>query len=266
MSIDVYYMGVQLSSVAQSCPTLCDPMDCSTPGFTVHQNSWSLLRLKSIELVMPSNHIILCLPLLLPPSVSASIRVFSSESVLHIRCPKDWSFSFSISPFNEYSGLNSLRMEWLDIFAVQGTLKSLLHHYNSKPSILWFAAFCTVQLSHPYMTTGKTIAWTRQTDVGKVMYLLFNRLSRSVIAFLPSSKRLLISWVQSPSAVILEPPPHTHTHKVCHCFHSFPIYFHEGMGPDAMIWVFWMLSFKPVFSLSLSSRGFLVPLYYLPLG
>jgi len=136
MSIDVYYMGVQLSSVVQWCPTLCDPMDCSTPGFTVHQNSRSLLRLKSIELVMPSNHIILCLPLLLPPSVFASIRVFSSESVLHIRCPKYWSFSFSISPFNEYSGLNSLRMEWLAILAFQGTLKSPLQRYNSKPSIL----------------------------------------------------------------------------------------------------------------------------------
>ena len=132
MSIDVYYMGVQLSSVAQSCPTLCDPMDCSTPGFTVHQNSRSLLRLKSIELVMPSNHLILYLPLLLLPPVFASIRVFSSESVLHIRCPKYWSFSFTISPFNEYSGLNSLRMEWLDILAVQGTLKSLLQHNNSK--------------------------------------------------------------------------------------------------------------------------------------
>ena len=131
MSIDVYYMGVQLSSVAQSCLTLCNPMDCSTPGFTVHQNSQSLLRLTSIKLVMPSNHLILCLPLLLPPSVFASIRVFSSESVLHIRCPKYWSFSFSISPFNEYSGLNSLRMEWLDILAVQGTLKSPLQHYNS---------------------------------------------------------------------------------------------------------------------------------------
>ena len=133
MSTDVYYMGVQLSSVAQLCPTLCDPMDCSTSGFTVHQNSQSLLRLKSIELVMPSNHLILCLPLLLPSSFCASIGVFSSESVLHIRCPKYWSFSFSISPFNEYSGLNSLWMEWLDILGVQGTLQSLLQHYNSKP-------------------------------------------------------------------------------------------------------------------------------------
>ena len=127
LSVDVYYMGVQLSSVAQSCPTLCDPMDCSTPAFTVHQNSRSLLRLKSIELVMPSNHLILCLPLLLPPSVFASVRVFSSESVLHIRCPKYWSFSFSISPFNEHSGLNSLQMEWLDILEVQGTPKSVLN-------------------------------------------------------------------------------------------------------------------------------------------
>ena len=165
MYIDVYYMGVQLSSVAQSCLTLCDPMDCSTLGFTVHQNSWCLLRLESIELVMTSNNLILCLPLLLPPSVFASIRVFSSESVLHIRCAKYWSFSFSISPFNEYSGLNSLRMEWLDILAVQGTLKGLLQHCNSKSSILWCAAFCTVQLSHLYMTTGKTIAFPRGTFV-----------------------------------------------------------------------------------------------------
>ena len=134
--------SVQFRSVAQSCLTVCDPMDCSTPGFTVHQNSRSLLRLKSIELVMPSNHLILCLPLLLPPSVFASIRVFSSESVLHIRFPKYWSFSFSISPFNEYSGVNSLRVEWLDILAVQGTLKSLLQQYNSKPSILQCADFC----------------------------------------------------------------------------------------------------------------------------
>jgi len=229
MSIDVYYMGVQLSSVAQSCLTLCDPMDCSTLGFTVHQNSWSLLGLKSIELVMPSNHLILCFPLLLPPSVFACSRVFSSESVLHIRRPKYWSFRFSISTFNEYSGRNSLRIEWLDILAVQGTLKSLLQHHCSKTSILQCAAFCTVQLSHPYMTTGKAITWMRQTDVGKVMSLLFNMLSKLVIAFPPSSKCLLISWVQSPSAVLLDhPPPHTHTHKVCQCFHSFPIYLHEG--------------------------------------
>ena len=136
MSIDVYYMEVQLSTVAQLCPTLCNPMDCSTPGFNVHQNFQSLLRLKSIELVMPSNHLILCLPLLLPPSVFASIRVFSSESVLHIRFPKYWSFSFSISPSNEYSGLISFRMNWLNLLAVQGTLKSPLQRYNSKPSIL----------------------------------------------------------------------------------------------------------------------------------
>ena len=146
----------------------------------------------SIESVMSSNHLILCHPLLLPPSIFPSIRVFSNESVLHIRWPKDWSFSFSISPFNEYSGLISFRMDWFDL-AVQGTLKSLLQHHSSKASILRCSAFFTVQLSRPYMTTGKTIALTRQTYVGKVMSLLFNMLSRLVITFLPRSKCLLIS-------------------------------------------------------------------------
>ena len=160
----------------------------------------------SIESVMPSNHLILCCPLLLPPSVFPRIRVFSRESVLHIRWPKYWSFSFSISPSNEYSGLISFRMDWLDHLAVQGTLKSLLQHHSSKASILQHSAFFIVQLSHPYMTTGKTIALTRWTFVGKVMSLLFNMLSRLVIIFLPRSKHLLISWLQSPSAVILEPP------------------------------------------------------------
>ena len=154
--------------------------------------------------VMPSNHIIFCHPLLLLPSMFPSIRVFSNESVLHIRWPKYWSFSFSISPFNEYSGLISLRMDWLDLLAVQGTLKSLLQHHSSKPSILRLSAFFIVQLSHPYMTTGKTIALTRQTFVGKIMSLLFNMLSRLVIAFLPRIECLLISWLQSPSAVILK--------------------------------------------------------------
>ena len=154
---------------------------------------------------MPSNHLILCHPLLLLPSIFPSIRVFSNESVLLIRWPKYWSFSFSISPSNEYSGLISFRMDWLDHLAVQGTLKSLLQHHSSKPSILLRSAFFIVQLSHPYMTTGKTIALTRRTFVGKVMSLLFNMLSRLVISFLPRSKRLLISWLQSPSAVILEP-------------------------------------------------------------
>ena len=156
----------------------------------------------SIQLVMPSNHLILC-PLLLP-SVFPSIRVFSNESALHLRWPKFWSFSFSISPSNEYSGLISFRMDWLDLLTVQGAPKSLLQHHSSKASILRCSAFFTVQLSHPYMTTGKTTALTRRTFVGKVMFLLFNMLSMLVMTFLPRSKCLLISWLQSPSAVILE--------------------------------------------------------------
>ena len=158
----------------------------------------------SIKLVMPSNHLIFCHPILLLPSIFPSIRVFSSESVLCIRWPKYWSFNFSISPSNEYSGLISFRMDWFDLLEVQGTLKSLLQHHNLKASILQHSAFFMVQLSHPYMTTGKTIALTRRTFVGKVMSLLFNMLSRLVIIFLPRSKHLLISWLQSPSAVILE--------------------------------------------------------------
>ena len=159
-----------------------------------------------ITLLMPSNHLIPCRLLLLSPSIFPSIRVFSNESVLHIRWPKYWHFSFNISPSNEYSGLISFRMDWLDLLPVQGTLKSLLQHHNSKAPILWNSAFFIVQLSHPYMTTGKTTALTRWTFVGKVLSLLFNILSRFVIAFLPRSKHLLISWLQSPSAVILEPP------------------------------------------------------------
>ena len=158
----------------------------------------------SIESVMPSNHLILCHSLLLPPSIFPSIRVFSNESVLHIQWPKYWSFSFSISPSNVYSGLISFRMDWVDLLVVQGTLKSLLQH-SSKASILRHSAFFMVQFSHLYMPTGKTIALTRQAFVSKVMSLLFNMMSRFVIAFLPRSKRLLVSWLQSPSAVILEP-------------------------------------------------------------
>ena len=173
----------------------------------------------SIKSVMPSNHLILCRPLLLPPSIFSSIRVFSNESVLPITWPRYWSFSFSISPSNEYSGLISFRMDRLDLLAVQGTLKSLLQHHSSKASILRCSPFFMVQLSHPYMTTGKTIALTRQAFVSKVMSLLFNSLSRLVITFLPRSKRLLISWLQLPSAVILEPPK-----LVSHCFHCFSIY------------------------------------------
>ena len=155
---------------------------------------------------MPSNHLILCCPLLFPPSVFPRIRVFSNESVLHVSWPKYWSFSFSINPSNEYSGLISFRMDWLDLLTVQGTLKSLLQHHSSKASILWRSAFFIVQLSYLYMTTGKTTALIRQTFVDKVMSLFFNMLSR-LIALLPRSKRLLISWLQSPSAVILEPTP-----------------------------------------------------------
>ena len=182
-----------------------------TPWTTAHQaslsitNSQSLLKLMSIESVMSSNHLTLYHPLLLLPSIFPSIRVFSHESTLPIRWPKYWSFSFSISPSNEYSGLISFRMDWLDLLAVQGTLKSLLQHHSLKASILWCSAFFTVQCSHPYMTTGKTITSTRWTFVSKVISLLFNMLSRLVIAFLPKSKRLLISWLQSPSTGILEP-------------------------------------------------------------
>ena len=197
-------------------------------------NSRSLLKLMFIKSVMPSNHLILCRPLLLPPSIFPSIRVFSYESVVCIMWPKYWSFSFSISPSNEYSGLISFRTDWLDLLGVQGTLKSLLQHHSSKASILQCSAFFMVQLSYPYMTTRKNIALTRRTFVGKVMSLLFIMLSRLVIAFLLRSKCLLISWLQSPSAVILEPP------KVKSRTVStvYPSICHEVMGPDVMILVF----------------------------
>ena len=185
----------------------------------------------SIVSVMPINHLMLCRPLLLMPSVFPSIRVFSNESALHMRWPKYWSFSFSISPSKEYSGLISFRMDWLDLLAVQGTLKSLLQHHSSKASIPQCSAFFIVQLSHPYKTSGETIALTRRIFVDKVMPLLVNMLSRLVITFLPRSKCLLISWLQSPSAVILEPrkiKPATVSPSICH----------EVMGPDAMILVF----------------------------
>ena len=224
-----------------------------TPWTTASQaslfitNSQSLLKLISIKSVMPSNHLILCRPLLLLPSIFPSIRFFSNESVLCIRWPKYWSFSFSISPSNEYSGLISFRMNWLDLLAVQEILRSLLQHHSSKASILRHSPFFMVQLSHPYMTTGKTIALTRWTFVGKVMSLLFNKLSRLVIVFLPRSKHLLISWLQSPSAVILE------LKKIKSLTVSivFPSICHEVIKPDAMILVFCVLSFKPTFSLSI---------------
>ena len=182
---------------------------------------------------MPSSHLILCHPLLLLPSSPPSIRVFSSESTLCMRWPKHWSFSFSIIPSKEHPGPISFRMDWLDLLAVQGTLRSLLQHHSSKAPILQHSAFFTVQLSHSYMTTGKTIALTRQTFVGKVMSLLLNILSRLVITFLPRSKRLLISWLQSPSAVIWEPPKI----KSDTVSTVSPSISHEVVGPDAMIFV-----------------------------
>ena len=193
-------------------------------SFTISQ---SLVKFMCIKSVMSSNHLVLCCPLLLLPSIFSSIRVSPNESAIYIRWTKYWSFSFSISPSNEYSGLISFRMDWLDLLAVQGTLKSLLQHHGSKASILQRSAFFIVRLSHPYMTTGKTIPLTRWTFVGKVMSLLFNMLSRLFITFLPRSKHLLISWLQSPSSVILEPPK-----IVSHCFHCFPIYlpWSDGTG------------------------------------
>ena len=237
-------------------------MNCSTPGLPVYTNSQSSLKLISIELVMPSSHLILCCPLLLLPPIPPSIRLFSKESTLRMRWPKDWSFSFSIIPSKEIPGLISFRMDWLDLLAVQGTQKSLLQHHSSKASILRPSAFFTVQLSHPYMTTGKTITMTRRTFVDKVVSLLSNMLSRLVITFLPRSKRLLISWLQSPSAVILEPPKIKSATVSTVC----PSISHEVMGLDAMIFVFWMLSLSQLFHspLSLSSKGFLVPLHFLP--
>ena len=204
-------------------------------------NCWTLPKPMSIESVMPSNHLSLCHPLLFLSSIFRSIKVFSNESALRIRWPKYWSFSFNISPSNEHPGLNSFRMDWLDLLAVQGTLKSLLQHHSSKASILQCSAFIIVQLSHPYTTTGKTIAVNRWTFVDKVMSLFFKMLSRLVITFLPRSKHLLTSWLQSPSAVILESP------KIKSAIVSTvsPSICYEVMGPDAMILVFWMLSFKP---------------------
>ena len=227
----IYVCIHQFSSVTQSCLTLCNSIDCSAAGLSVHHQLPELAQLISTELVMPSNHLILCWPLLCLPSIIPSIRVFSNESVLRIRWPKYWSFSTSISPSNGYSGLISFRMDWFDLLAVQGTFKSLLQHHSSKASILRCSAFFMIQLSHPYMTTGKTIALTRRTFVAKAVPLLFNMLSRLAIAFLPRSKRLLISWLQSPSAVILEPKkPKSLTVSIVSLFIC-----HEVMGLEAMI-------------------------------
>ena len=211
------YMSVQFSlSVMSNSAT---PWTVACQASLSITNFWSSLKFMSIESVVPSNHLIFSHPLLLLPSVFPSIRVFSSESALCIRWQKFWSFS--ISPSNEYSWLISVRIDWFDLLAVQGILRSLLQHHSSKASIIWCSAFFLVQLSHPYMTSGKTIALARWAFVRKVISLLFNMLSRLVISFLPKSKRLLISRLQSPSAVILEP----RKKKVWHCFHCFPIHF-----------------------------------------
>ena len=227
-------ISVQFSSVAQSCPTLCDPMNRSMPGLPVHHQIPEFTQThvhRVSDAIQPSHP--LPSPFLVP-RVPPNVRVFSSESTLLMRWPKYWSFSLSISPSNEYPGLVSFRMDWLDLLAVQGTRKSLLQHHSSKASILRHSAFFTVQLSHPYMTTGKTIALTRWTLVGKVISLLFNMPSRLVITFLPRSKHLLLSWLQSPSAVILEP----RKIKSATVFTVSPSICHEVMRLDAMILIF----------------------------
>ena len=255
-----------ITSVSQTVQSLSRVRLFVTPWTTAHQASLSITNSRSppkpmsIELVMPSNHLILCCPLLLLPSIFPSIRGFSNESVLHIRWPKYWSFSFNISPSSEHPGMISFRMNWLDLLAVQGTLKSLLQHHSSKASILHRSDFFIVQLSHPYMTTVKTIALARRTFVGKVMSLLFNMLSKLIITFFPRSKRLLISRLQSPSAVIFEP----RKIKSATISTVSPSICHEVMGPDATILVFWKLSFKPTLSLSSFTFKRLVLLHFLP--
>ena len=252
---------VQFSSVAQSCLTLCNPMNGSTPGFSVHHQPPELAQThvhRVGDTIQPSHS--LSSPSLLP-SIFPSIRVFSNESVICIRWPKYWSFSFSISLSNEYSGLISFRLDWFDLFVVQGTLKSLLQHYSSKASLLWSSAFFMVQLSHLYITPGKTIALTRYTFVGKVMSLLFNTLSRLVITFLPRSKSLLFSWLQSPSTVILEPKKIKSvtvsivSPSICHKLWDWM--------PWSLFFECWALSQLFHSPLSLSSRGFLVPLPFM---
>ena len=224
-------MSVQLLSHIRLFVTPWTAARQASLSFT---NSQSVLKLMSIKLVMPSNHLIFVRPLLLQPPIPPSIRVFSNESTLCMRWPKYWSFSFSVSLTKEHPGLISFRMGWLDLLAVQGTLKSLLQHHSSKASIIQHSAFFTVQLSHPYMTTGKIISLTRRTFVGKVISLLFNMLSRLVITFLPRSKHLLISWLQSPSAVIWEPQKI----KSDPASPFSPSISHEVMGPVAIILVF----------------------------
>ena len=237
------FSSVQSLSHVQLLATLWTATSQASLSIT---NSWSPPKPMSIESVMPFNHLILCRPLHFLFSFFPSIRVFSNESVLCIRWPEYWSFSFNISPSNEHPGVICFRMDWLDLLTVQGTLKSLPQHHHSKETILQHSTIFIVQLSHPYMTTGKTIALIGQIFVDKVMSLLFNMLSRLVIAFPPRSEYLLILWLHSPSAVILEPK------KIKSVTVSivFPSICHEVMGLGAMILVFWMLSFKPAFSLS----------------
>ena len=224
-------LNITNSLVQFSCVRLCNPMNRNTPGLPVHHQLPEFTQTLSIESVMPSSHLILCCPLLFPPSIFPSIRVFSNESALRIRWPKYWSFSFNISPSSEHAGLISFRMYWLDLLAVQGTLKSLLQHHSSKASILWHSAFFIVQLSHPYITAGKTIALTRQTFFGKVMSAFFNILSRLVITFLPRSKRLNFMAAITICSYFGAPP------KIKSATVS-PSICHEMMGLDAMILVF----------------------------
>ena len=231
LPISLWFPSPQFSSVQSlSCVWLFETLWIAAGQASLSiTNSRSLLKLMSIESVMPSSHLILCRPPLLLHPIPPSIRIFSNESTLRMRWPKYWSFSFSISPSNEHPGLISFRMDWVDLLAVQGTLKSLLQHHSSKASIFQHSAFFIVQLSHPYMTTGKTIALTRWTSVAKVMSLLFNMLSSLVITFLPRDKHLLISWLQSPSTVILEPK------KSLTLFPLFPHLFHMRWW-DQMPW------------------------------
>ena len=254
------YTVVQFSSVAQSRLILCNPMDCSMPAFPVHHQ---LLEFTQTHVHWVGDAIQPSYPrcsLLLLPSIFSSMRVFFNDSALRIRWPKYWSFSFSIRPSNEYSGLISFR---LDILAVQGSLKSLLIYHSSQASILQWLVFFIVQLSHPYRTIGKTVALTRWNFVGKVMSLLFNMLSRLVIAYRLRNKHLFISWLKSTPAGILEPKPiKSLTHSIVS-----PSLCHEVMGLNAIIFIFWMLSFKTTFFYSphsLSSRDFLVLLHFLP--
>ena len=260
-------VSVQFSSVTQSCLTLCDPRDCSTPGLPVphYLSEFAQTHVHWVgDAIQPSHP----LPFPSPPSLNLSQHrvffFFSSELALCIRWPKYWNFSFSISPSNENSGFISFRIDWFDLLASQGTLKSLLQYHSSKASILWCPAFLQVQLSHPYLTTGKTIALTRWIFVGKVMSLLFNMLSRLDIAFLPRSKGLLILWQQLLSAVILE----AKKIKSLTCFHCFPICLPWSNGTRCHSWSLcfecWVLNQLFHSPLSLSSRGSLVPLCFLP--